>query len=362
MKNLIVAPAGLDLSWIALCTVLVFLMQAGFCLIESGMVRTKNSIKVAVKNLLGTIISMLAFTTFGFSLMFGADVVGLIGIPDSVNFYSDPHMVSFFLSQIVFCSTAPTIISGAIAERTRLGTFLVIAVCVSGIVYPIAGHWIWGGTLIGTNSGWLRSLGFVDFAGGTAVHVVGGFASLAAVIAVGPRRFIPDSSRTGGHSLTLAVQGCILLWFGWWGFNGGACLAATAQLPIVLLNTQLGAAAGGSCATLICLLHKKRIEVVPLICGIIAGLVSVTAACHSLTPHGAMIVAIIGAALAYSADVWMKARGIDDVVSAFPVHGVAGIWGTVAFSLFGGKEFLNGTSRLQSFTVQAAGSILVAAA
>lgn len=361
MPNLITAPGGLDVIWVLICTVLVFLMQAGFCLLESGMVRSKNSINVAVKNLLDCVISMLVFTAIGFSVMFGVDVGGLIGEFGSVDFYSDPKLTSFFLFQLVFCSTATTIISGAVAERTRLSTFVLVAVCVSGFVYPVTGHWVWGGTLATTGQGWLSQLGFVDFAGATVVHVVGGFAALAAVLVVGPRTTIPLAARTGGHSLTLAVLGCFLLWFGWWGFNGGSCLSVTDGLPLILLNTQLSAAAGAVGATLVCVIHNKRVEVIPLISGVLSGLVSITAACHAVTPFAAVVVGAVGSILAYVVDVQMKRREIDDVVSAFPVHGICGLWGTLAFGLFAGEELFNGMTRLQAVGIQTMGSLAVAA-
>lgn len=360
VNALVDAPKHLELSWTLNCAALVFLMQAGFCLLEGGMVRTKNTINVAVKNLLDCVISTLVFGLVGFSLMFGADVAGLIGSPGSIDFLQDSRLTSFFLFQLVFCSTATTIISGAIAERTRLQTFLLIAFFVSGIVYPTVGHWVWGGSLQGTSPGWLASMGFVDFAGSTVVHVTGGFCALAAVVVIGPRTNIPRRQAAGGHSLTLAVLGCFLLWFGWWGFNGGSCLAVTDALPLVLFNTQLAAAAGGLTAAFICLTFRKQVEVVPLISGVLAGLVSITAGCNMISPAMAVVTGSIGAALALWVDSKMRARGIDDVVSAFPVHGVAGIWGTVAVALFIPDSQLP-MPRTQMIYVQAIGTVAVAA-
>ncbi len=361
MNTSIEAPAHLDLAWTLSCTAMVFLMQAGFCLLEGGMVRTRNTINVAVKNLLDTVVSVLVFGLIGFSLMFGADVGGLVGIPGSVDFLSDNRIAGFFLFQLVFCGTATTVISGAIAERTRLVTFLIIVLFVSAVVYPIAGHWVWGGLLEGTNPGWLAGLGFVDFAGSTAVHVVGGFSALAAAIVIGPRRNIPNHGVSGGHSLTLAVLGCFLLWFGWWGFNGGSCFAVTSELPRVLINTNFAAAAGGLTAAVICLAYRGRVEVTPLITGVLAGLVSVTAGCDKLTPLMAAFTGAVGAGLAFIAECQLRARRIDDVVSAFPVHGIAGIWGTIAVALLAEQSML-ATPRLAFLAVQLVGTLAVAVA
>lgn len=336
-------------------------MQAGFCLLEAGMVRTKNSINVAVKNLLDCVSSTLVFGLFGFSLMFGADIAGIIGAPGSIDFASDSRLTAFFLFQLVFCSTATTIISGAVAERTSLRTFLVTVLLVSGFVYPVMGHWVWGGSLPGTEPGWLAALGFVDFAGSTVVHVVGGFSALAAVVVIGPRRHIPNHRVSGGHSLTLAVLGCFLLWFGWWGFNGGSCLAVNDSLPRVLLNTQLAAAAAGVSTGFLCFAIRKRVEVVPLISGVLAGLVSITAGCHVMSPPLAMLTGCVGAILAFAADSLLRARKIDDVVSAFPVHGVCGVWGTIAVGLFMPAELLT-MSRPEFIGLQLMGTLLVAAA
>jgi Amt family ammonium transporter len=355
----ITAPINMELSWTLTCAVLVFLMQAGFCLLESGMVRTKNSINVAVKNLLDSVVAISLFCVCGFSMMFGADYLGFIGVPGSVEFWLDPRLTTFCLFQLMFCSTAATIVSGAVAERMQLKGYVITAAIVSGLVYPICGHWVWGGTLPGTSPGWLASLGFVDFAGATTVHVVGGFAALAACIAVGPRRSFRKSTAISGHSLPLTVLGCFLLWFGWWGFNGGSGLAINDNLPRILLNTQLGAAFGGLTAAIICIYRHKRVEVVPLICGILAGLVSVTGACHVLSPLSAAVSGVVGVFVCVLATEWLLKKGIDDVAGAFPVHGAAGIWGSLVFALFGPESELPGT-RMYGLLVQLVGSLSVA--
>ena len=354
------APEGLEVGFVLSCAAIVFLMQAGFGLLESGLVRTKNSINVAVKNLLDCAITMVIYATVGFSLMFGVSQSGYFGRVEILDFWSDDGLATFFLFQFVFCSTAATIVSGAIAERFRLSIYLVVTLVVSGFVYPVVGHWAWGGMLAGTGSGWLGALGFVDWAGCVVVHVVGGFAALAAAQVVGPRRHVYRQNLTGGHSLTLALLGCFLLWFGWWGFNGGSGLAIDDKLPLVLLNTNLGAVAGVLAAMLFSAARKRRIEVTYLITGLLAGLVSVTGACHALHPLYALVAGAIGALLAVGSESVLRRIGIDDVVSAFPVHGVAGIWGAFVFALFASESALPAGDRWNQLLVQGIGAVAAA--
>jgi ammonium transporter, Amt family len=346
----VTAPEALDTGFVLACAAIVFLMQAGFCLLEGGLVRTKNSINVAVKNVLDCSVTILLYTLFGLSYS------GLTGIPGSIDFLHDSRLTSFFLFQLVFCSTAATIVSGAIAERVRMVIYLFITVLVGGIIYPVFGHWAWGGILPGTTPGWIAALGFVDWAGCVVVHVVGGFAALAAAQAIGRRRNYSIQNISGGHSLTLAILGTFLLWFGWWGFNGGSGLAVDGTLPRILLNTNIGAAAGAAAATLFSVLRRGRLEVSALICGLLAGLVSVTGGCHAISPSTAAIAGIVGAWLALEADRLARRVGIDDVVSAFPVHGVAGIWGAVVFALFAPESFLTVSSRGMQVVVQLMGA------
>lgn len=350
-------PENMDIGFVLICAALVFLMQAGFCMLESGMIRAKNSINVAVKNLLDFSISMLMFAALGFSIMFGASNYGLFG--SHINFWSSNDLSAFFLFQMVFCGTAATIVSGAIAERTRLGVYLLIVLVLSGITYPLIGHWCWGGLLENTGSGWLARLGFVDWAGTAVVHLVGGFASLAAIIAIGPRRNYKRGKLTGGHSLTLAIMGCFLLWFGWWGFNGGSGLNADDNVAIVLLNTNLGAVAGLIAAAMWSWIRTRKTDVVDLISGTLAGLVSVTGACHAISPLAAIVAGAFGGIAALWAIEVVRKCGADDAVGAFGVHGAAGIWGTMVFAIFAPLESLPAGSRMMQLLVQATG-ILVA--
>jgi len=319
-------PDHMDPGFVLICAALVFLMQAGFCMLETGLVRSKNSINVAVKNLLDFAISMLAFAAFGFSLMFGVSHYGLFG--SIVDFTRSNNLGAFFLYQMVFCGTAATIVSGAIAERSKLSAYLLIVTVLSAITYPLIGHWCWGGVLENTGSGWLAGLGFVDWAGTTVVHITGGFAALAAVIAIGPRRNYKKGKLTGGHSLTIAIMGCFLLWFGWWGFNGGSGLSADQNVAHVLLNTNLGAVAGLLAAACWSMLRIRKTDVVDLISGTLAGLVSVTGACHAISPMASLVAGFVGAIIALYAIGLLKNRNIDDAVGAIGVHGAAGIWGS----------------------------------
>ncbi|MEM7474105.1 MAG: ammonium transporter, partial [Planctomycetota bacterium] len=357
----LIAPDGIDAGFVLVCAVLVFFMQAGFCLLESGLVRSKNTINVAVKNILDFAISMLAFSLIGFGLMFGVSYMGIFGTGLGTNFWHDPDLLTFFLFQMVFCSTAATIVSGAVAERTRVAAYLVVVVVLSAFVYPVLGHWAWGGVLPGTGSGWLAQLGFVDWAGSTVVHAVGGSAALAAAIAIGPRRSKASRTYTSGHSLPLAILGCFLLWIGWWGFNGGSGLALDDLVALVILNTNLAAAAGALTGCAGSYLLFKRLDVMDLLTGLLAGLVAITACCHAVQPIWAVFVGAVGALIALRCSNMLKELGIDDVVSAFPVHGAAGIWGTIAFGLFAEPEMLAASSRLLQILVQILGSLLFSA-
>ena len=357
----IAAPDILQPGFVLACAAVVFLMQAGFCLLESGMVRSKNSINVAVKNILDCSITMLLFISFGFSMMFGASWYGLIGDPFTTIDLSDPKMVSFLLFQLVFCSAAATIVSGAVAERVKLISYLAIVLVVSGFVYPTFGHWAWGGALAGTDPGWLKELGFVDWAGASVVHVVGGFSALAAAQVVGKRINYSKTKLTGGYSLTLAILGVFLLWFGWWGFNGGSGLSADDRLPQVILITNIGAVVGGLTAAVYSKITVERIEVVPLIMGVLAGLVSVTAACHVMSIGAAIVASIVGTILALWANTAIEKIGIDDAVSAFPVHGITGLWSVIAFGIFAPESELLAGSRYLQITTQSIGAISAAA-
>ena len=354
------------IGWMVLSAALVLLMQGGFLCIESGLVRSKNSINVALKNLVDFCLAGLMYFAFGFALMFGSSYGGWIG---AQGFFLNGHDrawdLAFFLFQLVFCGTAITIISGAVAERMRFGAYVLVTVVVSAFVYPVTGHWIWGGAMPGTEPGWLARMGFIDFAGSTAVHAVGGWSALAVVLIIGARtgRFASateDRQVIRGHNLSLAVLGVILLWFGWFGFNGGSTLALNADVPGILVNTTLAAAAGGVVALSMACLLVHRPDVMLTMNGVIAGLVGVTAGCHILTPMAAAFVGGIAGLLCVGATILLERFEIDDVIGAVPAHAVAGSWGTLAVALFADpSKFSEGQDRIGQLGVQLVGVAVV---
>jgi len=326
-----------DLSWMLLCAALVMLMQAGFCCLESGLARAKNRINVAIKNLFDFCIASVAFWAVGFAMMFGASWAGVIGTTEfALGEDAGPWLLSFFLFQLVFCGTSTTIISGAVAERIRFAGYLVISVLVSALFYPIFGHWAWGGAATGTASGWLAKLGFIDFAGSTVVHSMGGWLSLAAVLVLGPRlgRFDSDRPPMRGSDLPLATLGVFLLWFGWFGFNGGSTLAINNQVPLILVNTNLAAAAGGVSALAVSWTALRRPDVTLTMNGVLGGLVGITAGCHLVSPGSAIAIGLAAGLVSVLGTRLLERLRVDDVVGAVPVHGMCGAFGTVAVALF----------------------------
>ncbi|MFN3201536.1 MAG: ammonium transporter [Bradymonadia bacterium] len=340
------------LLWVVLCAALTLLMQGGFCCLESGLSRSKNSINVAMKNMADLCVATVVFWLVGFGLMFGESAGGFIGTGGmGLENSSEAATYAFFLFQIVFCGTATTIISGAVAERTRFSSYLIISVLVSAFIYPISGHWAWA------DGGWLKTSGFVDFAGSTVVHTVGGMVALAAAIIIGPRigRFDRDEP-IQGHNLPMAALGVLLLWFGWFGFNGGSDLHFSERVPEVLINTTLAAAAGGTLSILLSWRAHGRPEVPEVFNGVIGGLVAITANCHAVSGPEALAIGMIGAAVCHGATALLVRLEIDDVIGAFPAHGAAGIWGSLAVGIFGDLDALGtGLSRGGQIWVQAQG-------
>ncbi len=333
---------SLDLAWVALCTVLVILMQAGFCGLESGFVRAKNSINVAIKNLADFCIASLLFWVFGFALMFGATAGGWIGC-DGFMFGHEagPERTIFFFFQLAFCGTATTIVSGAVAERMRFAGYFITTAIISGLIYPIAGHWAWATGPDGP-AGWLARSGFVDFAGSTVVHSIGGWVSLAAVLILGPRkgRFGPDGRSIEGHDVPVATLGAFFLWVGWYGFNGGSTLALDARVAPVLVNTTLGGAAGGVASIVFSWILHGKPQASAIVNGPIAGLVGITANCHIVSPAAAVMIGLVAALIAEGVKAALERLRIDDAVGAVPVHLGAGMWGTLAVAVFGQPELL----------------------
>ncbi|MEO0837069.1 MAG: ammonium transporter [Cyanobacteria bacterium J06642_3] len=350
----------IDLLWILLCSGLVFLMQAGFMCLESGLTRAKNSINVAVKNIADYGISVALFWVFGYGVMFGVSQLGWWGsdrfLPSASN--QSASAVAFFIYQVMFCGTATTIISGAVAERLKFSAYIIIAVLVSGFIYPLFGHWAWN------DGGWLKQLGFVDFAGSTVVHGVGALVSLATLMVIGSRqgRFEPSgkTNKIQGTNLPFAVLGALLLWVGWLGFNGGSTFALDDRVPGIILNTTIAGVAGMLTALVYSQWRHQRVEVEELINGSIAGLVAITACCNLVSTPLAVIIGITGAIVAQFVSQALKYRRIDDAVDAVAIHGGAGIWGTLCVALFGELELVDtGLNRISQLGVQLLGIIVV---
>ncbi|PZD73436.1 Ammonium transporter NrgA [Acaryochloris thomasi RCC1774] len=340
-----------DLLWVLLCTGLVFLMQAGFMCVESGLTRSKNSINVVVKNMADFGLSVALFWMFGFALMFGASQWGWMG---GSHFFPstgvNAKFVAFFLFQAMFCGTATTIISGAVAERLKFSAYVIIVILVSGLIYPLFGHWAWNSLLEDNSGGWLGNLGFIDFAGSTVVHSVGAWVSLATLTIVGARqgRFSAEGkpNKIQGSNLPFSMLGALLLWFGWIGFNGGSTLALNDQVPGIILNTILAGVAGMITAAILSWIQHRLLEVEPLINGMLAGLVAVTACCDVVSTPLAFVVGSTGASVALLVSYGLMRSQIDDAVDAVAVHGGAGAWGTLCVALFGQLENVNRISQL----------------
>jgi len=354
----------IDMLWLLVSAGLVFLMQPGFMCLESGLTRSKNNINVAIKNLSDFGISVLLFWAIGYGLMFGRSLAGWFGID---HFFLDaaaqPELVAFFVFQAMFCGTATTIVSGAVAERLKFGAYIVIAVLVSVLIYPLFGGWVWNGFNLGEIGGWLGQQGFVDFAGSTVVHSVGAWVSLAILLIIGPRlgRF-PEQGpprKIQGSNLPMAVLGAMLLWFGWIGFNGGSTLDFNDQVAGIIMNTLVAGAAGMLMAGLLTWLQHELVEVEAVINGSIAGLVAITAACHAVTTPIALIIGATGAAVMLLVVRLLEHWQVDDAVDAVAVHAGAGAWGTIAVGLFGQLDRLGtGLSRGAQIWVQCEGVLV----
>ena len=356
-----------DTLWVIDCAILVFIMQAGFMCVESGLSRHKNSINVALKNAADFGVSVVVFWLFGFGLMFGKSFNGFFGT-DLFFFATDvSEYQTYFVFQAMFVATAATIISGAVAERLKFVGYLVMTVFATGIIYPIVGHWAWSSSYLGEamNKGWLAAIGFVDFAGSTIVHSVGGWIALSGVLILGPRIGKYSEANKGkftGSSFPLAVLGTLILWFGWFGFNGGSNGGMDEAVPLILINTFLSAAFGLLTSLIISFLVFKKPDPFYVILGPLAGLVSITAACNSVNSIVAIIIGIIGTIIAIIVNELLEKKEIDDVVGAVPVHLAAGVWGTMAVGIFSNLETLGtGLTRIEQIKVQIIGVVVIGA-
>ena len=329
-----------DTLWVLVGTVLVFFMQAGFAMVETGFTRAKNAGNIIMKNLLDFVLGSLMYWVIGFGIMFGPSIAGFIGAPDLFvqgNYDSTIPGNVFLMFQTVFAATAATIVSGAMAERTKFSSYLIYTLIISTIVYPVSGHWIWGG-------GWLSELGFIDFAGSTAVHMVGGVSALIGAKILGARigKYDKDGKARAipGHSLTLGALGVFILWFAWFGFNGASTVSATGDETLTLigtifLNTNLSATTATLVAMAITWMKYGKPDISMTLNGSLAGLVGITAGCTVVSPIGAVAIgALSSIALVYGLEFIEHKAKIDDPVGAFGVHGIAGSLGTILVGVF----------------------------
>jgi len=353
--------------WVIICGMLVFLMQIGFLCFESGYTRSKNSVNVAMKNVADFILAVIVFWLLGFGLMFGDSAFAFLGMshfaPDLGR--EGYWQATFFLFQAMFCATAVTIVSGAVAERVRFNGYLLISIAVAAVIYPVSGHWVWA-SAFSAQPGWLETMGFVDFAGSTLVHSVGGWVALALLLEVGPRngRFAKDAVNTiTSSNPTLVLIGTMFFVVGWLGFNGGSTLALDGRVPGIIANTLMAAVAGAAMSYSLKKLFPTKIlldELASPCNGLLAGLVAITASCHAVTTVEAVIIGAAGAVVMLAANNWMLRHHLDDAVSAIPVHLGAGVWGTLAVALFGDPAALTtGLTMWHQLAVQISGIVVI---
>ncbi|NEQ77630.1 MAG: ammonium transporter [Okeania sp. SIO2C9] len=331
----------LDSIWILVASIFVIFMNAGFGMLETGFCRHKNAVNILAKNLIVFALATLVYWSIGFSIMFAGDHPfigggGFFLTGEASNYGLDPFpsglpLPVFFLFQAAFAATAATIVSGAVAERIEFSAFLFFSLLITGISYPITGHWIWGG-------GWLAEMGFGDFAGSTAVHSVGGWAALVGAYILGPRmgKYDDDDQPRAipGHNMGFATLGCLILWIGWFGFNPGSELAANENVAYIAVTTNLAAAAGGTTATITSWLKDTKPDLSMIINGVLAGLVGITAGCNGVSYLEAVIIGgVAGIIVVFSVPLFDKLK-VDDPVGATSVHLVCGIWGTLAVGIF----------------------------
>lgn len=350
----------LDIMWILIAGILVFFMQAGFTLVESGFTRSKNTINIIMKNLMDFCIGSLGFWLIGYTLMYGKDISTLIGSPSL--FFNDAKEMHNLFFQTVFCATAATIVSGAIAERTKFSTYLIFSLLMTVVIYPISGHWVWQG------EGWLTKLGFIDFAGSTVVHSVGGWAALVAAYLVGPRigKYTDGKSNAiPGHNMMYGALGVFILWFGWFGFNGGSQLAISGDnvnaVSKIIITTNLAAAAGAIAALFITWFKYGKPDMSMTLNGALAGLVGITAGTAAVDNFGAVAIGIIcGIVVVFAIEFIDKKLKIDDPVGAISVHGVCGALGTLLVGIFATENGLFYGGGFHQLGVQATGVFAIA--
>jgi Amt family ammonium transporter len=357
----------IDRLWVLVAAAFIFMMQAGFLALEVGMVRPREAAVQAMKNAIDWMMASLAFFLVGFGLMFGPTLAGWIGgdlfalrgLAAATG--DEPGAMIFFLFQLGFAGTAATIVSGGLAGRVSFNAYLIASFLIAVWIYPVFGHWVWGGALLPGNDGWLARLGYVDFAGSSVVHMLGGSIALTGACMVGPRlgRFGADGTPRpiASSSLGLSMLGVLVLWLGWWGFNGGSTLRFDASVAPIVLNTNLAGAAAGFAGFLHARFAQGRRDLEQKFMGsALGGLVAITASCHVVGPFAAIA---IGALAGPIHNLWYEAllrRRIDDPVGAVPVHLGCGAWGVLAVAFFADPSRLE-HGRLAQLGVQALGAV-----
>ncbi|WP_018130656.1 ammonium transporter [Effusibacillus pohliae] len=364
MNDLQTVASGMNTIWVVLTAAMIFFMEGGFALLEAGFVRAKNNISIIMKVFVDMVFGVLAFFAVGFGLMFGADRAGLIGTSGFGLSGSLEHLglsippEAFWLFQAAFAVAAISIVSGAVAERMNFKAYILFTVVMTAVIYPLSGHWIWG------TDGWLAKLGMKDFAGSAAIHAMAGFAALAAAVAVGARigKFNEDGSANpiAPSNIPLAAVGTFVLWFGWFGFNAGSTLNATASnIGSIAMVTLLASAAGGASAMLYTLFKTGKADPAFTINGVLAGLVAITAGCAYVSLWSGLVIGALGGILMIWATGWVERAKVDDPVGAVAVHGFTGAFGAIAVGLFATEGGLLTTGSWKLFGVQALGTVAV---
>ncbi len=362
--NISALAGGIDTVWVLLCAGLVFFMEAGFAFLEAGFIRAKNSLNIVMKVFTDSTLGMLAYWAVGFGLMFGLDRAGIFGSSgfflggDLSHIQLRVPVYAYWIFQAAFAMAVASIVSGAVAERMKFKTYMIYTVLVTGLIYPISGHWVWG------SGGWLASLGMLDFAGSAVVHAVGGWSALAAVLVLGPRAGKYDQDGTvnvlPAHNMHLAFLGTFILWFGWFGFNPGSSLSGLdMNIARIALTTNLAAAAGGTAGALFTMIRWGKPDPSMAMNGALAGLAAITAGTAYVSPMAAVFIGLVAGVLVVLAVGFFDRIRADDPVGAIAVHGVNGTWGALAVGLFAEQGGLLYGGGMKLLGVQALGVLSV---
>jgi Amt family ammonium transporter len=354
------AQKNLDFVWTMVAAFLVFLMQAGFAMVESGFTRAKNAVNIMMKNLMDFSVGSIAFLVLGFGIMFGTSPTGWFGTDgfflSDIGKDADKWLYAFWMFQVVFAATAATIVSGAMAERTKFSAYLIYSAVITALIYPVFGSWAWGSLHHG--NGWLEKLGFIDFAGSTVVHSVGGWAALWGTVILGPRmgRYTKDGKVMAipGHNIPMAALGVFILWFGWFGFNPGSTTAGNPDIARIAVNTNLAAAAGAIASLITAWSIFRKPDGAMALNGVLAGLVAITSPCATVTPIASVYIGGIAGIVVVLSVLFFDRIRIDDPVGAISVHGVCGALGTLLAAVFHEEGFTMARLGVQALGVVAA--------